>query len=120
MAGAAAFEHGSPWLTRFVAHLRRQRDYAVARLNAMDDVRCETPEGTFVVFPDVSRLPVDQDQFADLLLKRHRVAVVPGSPAFFGPGAAGHVRLSLATSKRILADGLSRFERGVQATCGPC
>lgn len=116
VAGAAALEHGGPWLMRFLAHLRRQRDYAVARLNAMDGVRCETPEGTFVVFPDVSQIAVDQDQFADLLLERHRVAVVPGSPAFFGPGAAGHVRLSFATSRRILAEGLDRFEHGVHAT----
>jgi aspartate/methionine/tyrosine aminotransferase len=116
VAGAAAYEFGGRWLRRFLAHLRRQRDYAVARLNAMADIHCETPEGTFVVFPDGSRLAVDQDQFAERLLERHRVAVVPGSPAFFGPGAAGHVRLSLATSRRILADGLNRFERGVQAT----
>lgn len=118
VAGGAALEHGGPWLARFVAHLGRQRDYAVARLDAMDDVRCATPEGTFVVFPDVSRLPLDQDRFAALLLERHRLAVVPGSPAFFGPGAAGHVRLSLATSKRILAEGLDRFEQGVHDARG--
>jgi aspartate/methionine/tyrosine aminotransferase/2-polyprenyl-6-methoxyphenol hydroxylase-like FAD-dependent oxidoreductase len=115
IAGTAAYHHGRPWLTRFVAHLQRQRDYAVARLNAMPGVACETPQGTFVVFPDISQLGLDQDAFADRLLTRHRLAVVPGSPRWFGPGAAGHVRLSLATSRGILADGLDRFEEGVEA-----
>ena len=115
IAGAAAYEVGGAWLERFVAHLRRQRDYVVGRLNAIADVRCETPEGTFVVFPDVSRLGIDQDALAAALLDSHRIAVVPGSEAFFGPGAAGHVRLSFATSRRILAEGLDRFEQGVSA-----
>ena len=118
VAGAAAYERGQTWLTRFVAHLQRQRDYAVARLNAMEGVQCQAPEGTFVVFPDISSLQVDQDAFADRLLTHHRLAVVPGSPRWFGPGAAGHVRLSFATSREILADGLDRFEQGVHALYG--
>ena len=119
VAGAAAYQLAGPWLVRFLEHLRRQRDLAVARLNAMSGVRCPTPEGTFVVFPDISGLGVDQDELAELLLERHRVAVVPGSPRFFGPGAAGHIRLSLATSRRVLSDGLNRVERGLRTAAVP-
>lgn len=115
VAGIAAYEHAGQWLRRFVEHLRRQRDYAVTRLNALDGVSCVTPEGTFVVFPDISGLTADQNRLSDYLLDEFRLAVVPGSPAFFGPGAAGHVRLAFATSRRILAEGLDRFERGVAA-----
>jgi aspartate/methionine/tyrosine aminotransferase len=48
------------------------------------------------------------------LLERHAVGVVPGSRAFFGPGAAGHLRLSFATSRGILAQGLDRIEAGLR------
>lgn len=115
VAGAAAYELGEEWLKRFVAHLRRRRDQTLARLATIPDVRCAVPEGTFVAFPDVSRLGVDQDELADRLLERHDVAVVPGSHAFFGPGAAGHLRLSFATSRGILAEGLDRMAAGLRS-----
>jgi aspartate/methionine/tyrosine aminotransferase len=100
VAGIAAFERADDWLARFVAHLQRQRDHAVARLNRMDGVRCHLPEGTYVVFPDVSALGVEVAEIAERLRRHHGVAVVPGSPEFFGPGARGHLRLSIATVAR--------------------
>ena len=33
----------------------RRRDYIVARLNAMQDITCLVPQGTFYVFPDISK-----------------------------------------------------------------
>jgi bifunctional pyridoxal-dependent enzyme with beta-cystathionase and maltose regulon repressor activities len=47
---------------------------------------------------------------ADELRKFARVRVVPGSPRWFGPGAAGHIRLSLATTSSILDEALTRIE----------
>lgn len=115
VAGIAALEQADHWLARFVAHLQRQRDHAVARLNRMDGVRCHLPEGTYVVFPDVSSLGVDVEEIAEKLRKRHGIAVVPGSPVFFGPGARGHLRLSLATSRQLLEEGLDRLQKGLDA-----
>jgi aspartate/methionine/tyrosine aminotransferase/2-polyprenyl-6-methoxyphenol hydroxylase-like FAD-dependent oxidoreductase len=114
VAGTAAYELGDAWLQRWVAHLRRRRDQTAERLDAIPGVRCGLPEGTFVAFADVTRLGVGQDELARLLLDRHGVAVVPGSRAFFGPGAAGHLRLSFATSQGILAEGLDRIEAGLR------
>lgn len=114
VAAAAAYTDAGPWLARYVAHLTRQRDHLVARLNALDGVRCHVPEGTFVVFPDVSALVGAQvEPLVGHLRDVARVAVVPGSPAFFGPGAAGHIRLAYATSRRILDEGLDRLAAGL-------
>jgi aspartate/methionine/tyrosine aminotransferase len=115
VAGAAAYELGDAWLQRFVAHLRRRRDQAVSALVAMPGVRCASPEGTFVAFPDVSGLGIDERELAGRLLEHDQVAVVPGTRAFFGPGAGGHLRLSFATSRGILAEGLERIAAGLQA-----
>jgi len=38
---------------------------------------------------------------------------VPGSPRWFGEGAAGHVRICFATSEGILRQGLERMDRGI-------
>ena len=118
VAGAAAYELGDAWLQRFVAHLRRRRDQACSGLIAMPGVRCAVPEGTFVAFPDVSELGMDEGELAGRLLERDQVALVPGTSAFFGPGAAGHLRLSFATSRGILAEGLERIAAGLRAAAG--
>ena len=115
VAGIAALNRCDEWLGRFLAHLKRQRDHAVARLNRMPGVHCHLPEGTFVVFPDVSSFGIEVEEIVATLKTRHGVAVVPGSSEFFGPGARGHIRLSLATSRRILDQGLDRLEAGLNA-----
>lgn len=115
IAGIAAFERADGWLARFVAHLQRQRDHAVMRLNQMAGVRCHRPEGTFVVFPDVSELGLDAEAIVDALREHHGLAAVPGIPRFFGPGARGHLRLSIATSRRLLDAALDRLQSGLRA-----
>lgn len=118
VAGTAALRTGAPWLARFLAHLTRQRNYATWRLQKMIGVTCHAPEGTYVVFPDVSKLGVEVERAVELLRDQHRIALVPGSPRFFGPGAAGHLRISFATSRAILSEGLDRLERGLAAIRG--
>jgi len=117
IAGVAALERAGAWQRRFVNHLERNRDLAVARLNAMPGVSCEQPEGTFVVFPAIEGLggEVDESVIAERIHRQARVAVVPGSPRFFGPGAAGHLRLSLATSRGLLVEALDRLDRWFRA-----
>jgi cystathionine beta-lyase len=42
-----------------------------------------------------------------------KLAIVPGTEKFFGPGAEGHIRICFATSHAILKEGLDRLERGM-------
>ena len=75
---------------------------ATARLQQLPGLSCHRPEGTFVLFPDVHCLGRTRESLAAYLLEEARVAVVPGAARWFGPGAEGHLRLSFATSERIL------------------
>jgi aminotransferase len=72
-----------------------RRDRAVAAVGG----RCE---GTFFVW---FRLP--DGLTVERLLDEHRVALAPGEG--FGPGGAGHARLSLAVPDDVLLDGLARL-----------
>ncbi len=49
------------------------------------------------------------------LLNQARVAVVPGTARWFGPGAEGHIRICFATSEQILTTALDRIERAMYA-----
>lgn len=115
VAAMAAMEHCADHLAAFVAHLRRMRDLAVEQLSQVPGVSLRAPEGTFVLFPDVSALGVPAEVLVERLLTQYRVAVVPGAPRWFGPGAAGHLRLVFSTSEGILREGLARLAAGLTA-----
>lgn len=110
IAGTAAYDEARPWLEAFLTHLDEMRSLGVARLNAMPGVRCEAPEGTYLLFPRVEVPGMSSSEVAAYLLESGRVAVVPGSGKFFGPGAEGHLRICFATSREILTEGLDRIE----------
>lgn len=115
VAGIACLERCRDWLAAFVAHLQGNRDYALARLNAMPGIRCRKSQGTFVLFPDITGLGMEAEAFAELARREYRVAVVPGGEKFFGPGSAGHIRICLATSREVLKEGLDRLEGAAKA-----
>ena len=114
-AGAlAALRHGWAWKDAFLAHLHAVRDHCADRLDAMPGVTCPRPDGTFVLFPDVTGTGLTSAEMAAFLLERARVAVVPGTPEWFGPGAEGHIRLSYATSLRTAEEAMDRVERALR------
>jgi aspartate aminotransferase len=89
----------------------RRRRYVADRLTAMPGVNLDTvPEGAFYIFPRVDGLYgkgiTGSVAFAEALLERGRVAVVPGLPF----GSDRHVRISYAYSLETLTEGMDRFE----------
>ncbi len=112
-ATAAYSPDGLAWLEAFLRHLQDRRDQAVTRLAAIPGLRVHTPAATFVLFVGLPPLQESVEELVTRLRQDHGVAVVPGSPRWFGPGAEGHVRLSFATSAALLEEGLNRFTAGL-------
>lgn len=102
------------WNEAFVRQMEKNRDYALNRIAEMPGITCEKPEATFIIFPDISATGMDSEKFCDFLTENVKLALVPGTPRFFGPGAAGHVRICLATSHQILEEGMDRLEKGLK------
>jgi aspartate/methionine/tyrosine aminotransferase len=111
IAAAAAYEKCWYWADAFVQHLQRNRDYALSRLLKIPGVKCREPEGTYVLFPDIRSFQRNSSELAHELLEKARVAIVPGAPQWFGPGAEGHIRICFSTSRKVLEQGLDRIER---------
>jgi aspartate/methionine/tyrosine aminotransferase/2-polyprenyl-6-methoxyphenol hydroxylase-like FAD-dependent oxidoreductase len=110
VAVIAALNDGREWLAQFVQHLQAQRDYVIGRLAKWPGVTVEPPQGTYVVFPNVRSLSDDSETLCQQLREQARVALVPGAPLWFGPGASGHLRICFATSRRILQEAFDRLE----------
>ncbi len=83
-----------------------RRNYMVNRLATIPGVSVVKPQGAFYVLVNIGKLGLSSSNFADRLLSKHHVAVVPGI-AF---GNDGTVRLSYATSLDVIKKGLDRFE----------
>lgn len=88
------------------AEFEMRRQYMVGRLQSIDRVSVVAPQGAFYVLANISQLGLSSTNFADRLLSKHHVAVVPGV-AF---GHDGTIRFSYATSLDIIKKGLDRFE----------
>ena len=95
--GIAALSRGmeEKYLPRIVSILQKGRDYAIKRFAEIPDVTLIPPEGTNLLFPNVSRFGMSSFEFAKFLLKEEKVAVAPGI-AYHGEN---HVRISLRTER---------------------
>jgi aminotransferase len=116
-AGAiAALEGPQQCVAEMRDEFDRRRRLVEQRLRAIPGVVNARLQGAFYAFPDISAFGVGDDELADRLLAEAGVALVPGSA--FGPGGAGHLRLSYATEYGRLAAGLDRLTEGLARVGG--
>ncbi len=87
---------------------QQRRDVIVQRINRIPGLSCRIPKGTFYVFVNIKELGLKSEEFADRLLERKQVVVVPGTA--FGGSGEGYVRISYATSMEIIEEGLDLIE----------
>lgn len=93
------------------ASIHSRRCYAFDRLRALD-INVAWPAGSFFLWTPVWEFGLSGREFAAKLLDEQRVRVIPGD--LFGPGGAGHVRLSVAAEDGRLQEGLNRIAAFVQ------
>lgn len=102
-----------------IAEFKKRRDFMVEKLNAIPGISCLKPNGAFYVFVNLrdligkslyGRKITDGDVFAEMLLEKEKVAIVPGS----GFGMPGYARLSYATSMEQIVKGLERIRKFVE------
>jgi aspartate aminotransferase len=110
-AAQAALDGDQTCIQTMLVAFKERHDYVVARLNAMQGIRCLPSQGAFYSFPNcqeaIDALGLADDvAFAEHLITQAGVALVPGS-AF---GAPGYMRLSFATSMENLSKALDRIE----------
>ncbi len=89
----------------------RRRKVIVPRLNEMG-LSTPNPKGAFYTFSNIKHLNKNSWKFAFNLLKKQKVAVVPGSD--FGTEGEGYIRCSFATKLPVIEKALDRIERFIK------
>ncbi|MBT4135017.1 pyridoxal phosphate-dependent aminotransferase [Candidatus Woesearchaeota archaeon] len=111
MMGTYALKTSESHTFRMVREYDRRRRMIVKRLNGMG-LKTLMPQGAFYAFSNISHLTKDSNKFAEQLLKKAKVAVIPG--AEFGKYGEGFLRLSYATDYRKIETAMNKIERFVK------
>lgn len=118
-AAIEALRNSEESLKAMVKEFNNRRLYMIERLNDIKDIKYIVPKGAFYVMIDVSNfygkkindtLIQDSLSFSKELLEEEKVAVIPG----IGFGVDNYIRLSYATSKENIEEGINRIEKFLQ------
>lgn len=95
-----------------VKSYRRRRNFIVQSFNEIG-LTCHVPGGAFYAFPSIESTGLSSQEFAEQLLRKEGVAVVPGD--VFGESGEGHIRCSYATSLQQLQEAIKRMKRFIDS-----
>lgn len=109
-AAVEALKNGDKYVQEMRESYDQRRRFVVNAFRKMG-LDCFTPFGAFYVFPSIMSLNMTSDEFAALLLKHEKVAVVPGNA--FGDCGEGYLRVSYAYSLEELKEATDRIARFV-------
>jgi len=113
VAGTAALNKGGKWLDDFLIHLKEMRAYVEQRIENIPSLESNHPDSTYLFFPKLRNTSLSSHEMCDYLLKKARVALVPGGKNWFEDSSEGYVRICYATSQPILREAFDKIEEAL-------
>ncbi|WP_277218999.1 pyridoxal phosphate-dependent aminotransferase [Peptoniphilus vaginalis] len=107
--GITALKEGNEGAEEMVKEYKRRRDYIVDKVNSIEGLSLNAPDGAFYAFINIKGLGISSEEFCNYLLDEECVAIVPGT--VFGSAGEGFVRFSYASSYEDIVEGLNRMEK---------
>ncbi len=107
-AGIAALKGNQQVIEERIERFRMLRDLLVERLNEIPGISCPVPDGAYYVFPNIRDTGMSSAEFADFVLERAGVTLVPGTS--FGMHGEGHVRMSFTKEPEIIGEACERMK----------
>jgi|SRR3989344_2361542 len=112
-AGIAAINGDQSSIKAMMEEYRKRRKIVVNGFNELPRISCIMPDGAFYAFPNISKTGLTSKEFAEVMLEKAGVALLPGTD--FGPHGEGYVRVAFATSLDNIREGLRRMEKVLKA-----
>ena len=106
-AGLEAITGPQDMVDLMVTDYQRRRDAVVDGLNSLPGIVCQKPQGAFYVFPNITGTGMGSSEFADLILEKAGVALLPGNS--FGKHGEGYLRISYANSLENIQKALKKI-----------
>lgn len=105
-----AYRYGKDWLDELILYLEGNRDIAVSALQKAG-VDVISPEGTYLLWLDLRKLGLSQDELMKFLIEKAKLGLNDGLN--FGPDGAGFVRMNIGCPRKILREGINRLVRAL-------
>jgi aspartate aminotransferase len=99
-AGIAALKVNQQTIEDRINKFKTLRDLLVKRLNEIPGISCPVPDGAYYVFPNIRNTGMSSAEFADFVLERAGVTLVPGT--CFGEHGEGYVRICFTKEPEII------------------
>lgn len=109
-AGAVALDQCSSSVESMIVELDKRRHVMLDRLSEIKDIRFETPQGGFELFPDFGAYSRNSVELGSKLEQQENVKTIPGIR--FGPSGEGHLRLVFCAENTVrISEGIGRIRR---------
>ncbi len=106
--GLAAITGPKEPVKMMVKEFEERRDLIMKLLKDIPSLHCDKPKGAFYVFPRYDQ-KMSSEELALLLMDKAEVALTGGSS--FGSAGEQHLRISYATNKKNIQEGMERLKR---------
>ena len=107
-AGITAIEKAKESADLMVKEFDERRKLMLSELKKSGFKIANDPEGAFYVFLNISQFAANSYNLSFDILNKAGVAVTPGID--FGDGGEGYIRLSYATSRELIVEGVKRLD----------
>lgn len=114
-AQTAAYTKGKEWFLEMKSYVEGNMHLAKDYLSDLP-MQANDPEGTFLLWIDISQLGYDADTLKDIMRNKWRVSMDPGS--YYDStdyasykGLEHHMRMNLATPRPVLEEALDRIRK---------
>ena len=111
LLGVKALSLPNKYIQSMVNEYNRRRKFIVKRLNEIG-LKTNMPNGAFYTFSNIKHITNNSMKFSQDLLKKAKVAVVPGSE--FVKYGEGYIRCSYAADIKLIGKAMDRIEKFVK------
>lgn len=114
IATETAYRYGERWLEEIVTYIEDNYLYIESFIQRdLPKIKVFKPEGTYLLWFDMSQLGLDRTLLNDLLINKAGLGFDEGIA--FGQDGAGFVRMNIATSRKNIEETMHRLTSAVRA-----
>ena len=113
IAFEVAYNEGEEWLSQLLDYIEGSMDFVVEYIKKnIPEIKTYKPEGTYLMWFDMTSLNMTQDELKDFLAKKAKVGMTSGD--FFGSEGEGFMRYNLATTRENVKKGIYQIEEAIK------
>ena len=108
-AGIGALKGDQDVIEERIRQYKKLRDLIVRKLNEIPGIACSVPDGACYVFPNIKGTGMSSAEFADFVLEKAGVALLPGT--CFGEYGESYVRLCYTRRPEVIEESCEAMKK---------